>query len=84
MCKQDSASEQFTKKYTIKELVMMETKLSNFNTSFYIIYIQKLAFQIPPVKILGKKFCGESRQTMFNDFANHFKMLYSYMIVLRV
>ena len=34
MCKQDSASQYPTKIYTIKELVTMETKISNFHTSF--------------------------------------------------
>ena len=34
--KQDTASEQSTKIYTRKELVMMETTISNFHKSFYI------------------------------------------------
>ena len=33
-CKQDTASEQSTKVYTIKELVMMENIISNFHASF--------------------------------------------------
>ena len=35
-CKQNSISEQPTKIYTRKEIVMMETTISNFHTSFYI------------------------------------------------
>ena len=35
-CKQDCASEQTTKIYTRKYLVMMETTISNFHTSLYI------------------------------------------------
>ena len=35
-CQQDTASEKSTKIYTIKELVMMETTISNFHTSFFI------------------------------------------------
>ena len=43
-CRQDSASEKSTKIYTRKEIVMMETTISNFHKSFYIPAIQKLAF----------------------------------------
>ena len=35
-CKHGSASEQSTKIYTKKELVIMETTISNFHTSFYL------------------------------------------------
>ena len=44
---------------------MMETTIYNFNTSFYITEIQKLAFNIPHVQILGNNHCGGSRQTAF-------------------
>ena len=64
-CKQDSASEQYTKIYTGKELVMMETTISNFHTSFYIPETQDLEFHIPHVQILGKNHCGGSRRTTF-------------------
>ena len=50
--------------YTRKELVMTETTISNFNTSFYISDIQKLAFHIPHV-IMGTNHCGGSRLTAF-------------------
>ena len=44
MCKQESSPDKSTKIYTRKELVMMETIMSGFHTSFYIPAIQKLAF----------------------------------------
>ena len=43
----------------------METTISDFHTSFYIPAIQKLAFHLPHVRILGKNHCGELRQTAF-------------------
>ena len=39
---------------------MMEANISNFHTSFYIPAIQKLAFHIPHVQILGTNHCGDS------------------------
>ena len=56
----DTASGKSTKIYTRKELVMMETIISNFHTSFYIPAIQKLAFNIPHVQIQGTNNCGDS------------------------
>ena len=46
---------------------MMETTFSNFRTSFYITAIQKLAFQIPHVQIMGANPCGESFLTAFKS-----------------
>ena len=43
----------------------METTISNFHTSFYIPAIQKLAFHLPHVRILGTNQCGELRCTAF-------------------
>ena len=43
----------------------METIISIFRTSFYIPEIQKLAFHIPHVQILGMNHCGDSRWTEF-------------------
>ena len=54
--------------YTRKELVMMETKISDFLTSFYIPAIQKLAFHLPHVRILGKYYCGAMRRTAFKRY----------------
>ena len=64
-CQQDTDSGQSTKIYTKKELVMMETTISNFHTSVYIPEIQKLAFHIPQVQILGTNHCGGFRRTAF-------------------
>ena len=67
MCKQESSPDKSTKIYTRKELVMMETTISEFHTSFYIPAIQKLAFHIPHVQILGTNNCGEMRHTAFKQ-----------------
>ena len=42
---------------------MMETTISDFNTSFYISAIQILAFLLPHVHILGTNHSGEMRHT---------------------
>ena len=65
MCKQESSSDRYKKIYTRKELVMTETKISDFHTSFYIPAIQKLDFHLPHVRILGTNHCGEMRRTDF-------------------
>ena len=44
---------------------MMETTISDFHTSFYIQSIQKLAFHLPHVRILGTNHCGKMRRTAF-------------------
>ena len=61
MCKQEHSPDKSTKIYTRKELVMTETTISDFHTSFYIPSIQKLAFHLPHVRILGTNHCGETR-----------------------
>ena len=43
----------------------METTISDFHTSFYIPAIQKLAFHIPHMRILGKNHFGEMLRTAF-------------------
>ena len=63
MCKQEYLPDSSTKIYTRKELVMMETTISDFYTSFYIPAIQKLAFRLPYVRILGTNHCGEMQRT---------------------
>ena len=57
-CQQDTDSVQSTKIYSRKELVMIETKIYNFHTSFYIPDIPKSAFHIPHVQIMGTNHCG--------------------------
>ena len=44
---------------------MMETKISDFHTRCYIPSIQKLAFHLSHVQILGTNHCGEMRLTAF-------------------
>ena len=65
MCKQESSPDESTKINTRKELVMTETIISDFHTSFYILAIQKLAFNLPHVHILGTNHCGEMQRTDF-------------------
>ena len=65
MCKQESSPYTSTKIYTRKELVMMETTISDFHTSLYIPAIHKLAFHLPHVRILGTNKCGELQRTAF-------------------
>ena len=49
--------------YTRKYLVMVETTISYFYTSFYIPAIQKLVFHILHVQILGTNHFGDSCKT---------------------
>ena len=44
---------------------MMETTISDFHTIIYIPAIQKLAFQLPHVQILGTNHFGEMRRKAF-------------------
>ena len=44
---------------------MTETTISDPHTSFYIPAIQKLAFHLPHVRILGTNHCSEMRRTAF-------------------
>ena len=44
---------------------MMERTISGFYTSFYIPAIQRLAFHLPHVRILGTNHYGELRHTAF-------------------
>ena len=67
MCKQEYSSDNYKNIYTGKELVMMETTISDFHTSFYIPSIQKLSFHLPHVRILGTNHCGELRRTAFKQ-----------------
>ena len=53
------------KLYTRKELVMMETSITDFHTNFYIPLIQKLAFHLPHVQIIGTNNCGKTHCEAF-------------------
>ena len=65
MCKQESLPDKSTKIYTREELVMIQTKISYFCTSFYIPAIPKFAFHLPHVRILGTNHCGEMQRKAF-------------------
>ena len=65
MFKQEYLVDSSTKIYTRKEMVVTETTISDFHTSFYIPAIKKLAFQLPHVHILGTNHCDEIRRTAF-------------------
>ena len=78
MCKQESSPDKSTKICTRKELMMMETTISDFHNSLYIPAIQKLAFHLPHVRILGTNHCGEMRRTAFKR-----RELFQYVICLQ-
>ena len=65
MRKQESSPDKYTKIYNRKELVMTETTIYEFRTSFYIPDIQNLDFHLPHVRILGTNHRGELRRTAF-------------------
>ena len=44
---------------------MMDTKISDIHTIFYITAIQKLAFHLPHVRILSTNNCVEMRRIAF-------------------
>ena len=44
---------------------MMETTIFDFRTSLYIPSIQKMAFHLPHVRILGTNHCSAMRLTAF-------------------
>ena len=78
MCKQEPSSDKSTKIYTIKELVITETTISDFHTSFYIPDTQKLAFHLPHVRTLSKNHCGAIRHTTFKQ-----RELFQYVLCCR-
>ena len=61
---------------------MTKTKISNFHTSFFITEMQKLAFHIPHVKYWVQIIVVTYVELCLNS-ANHFKMCYVAMIMLR-
>ena len=63
MCKKEYPPDKYTKIYTRKEMVILETKISEYYTSFYIPSIQKLDFCLPHVRILGTNHCDEMQHT---------------------
>ena len=65
MYKQEYSSDKSTKIHIRKEIVMMETNIYGFRTSFYIPAIQTLASHLPHMRILDINHCGEMRRTAF-------------------
>ena len=65
MCKQESSPDKSKKIYTRKELVMIEKIISESHIRYYILAIQKLAFHLPHLRILGTNHCGKMRRTAF-------------------
>ena len=59
---QDPSSVPPVKLYNRKELIIMETYINDFHTSFYIQKIQNLEFHLPHVRILGNHHCGNTRR----------------------
>ena len=51
--------------HTKKELVMMETYIADFHTSFYIPSLRKLVFHLPRVRILGSNHFGNTLHEAF-------------------
>ena len=73
--------------YTRKELVMMESSIVEFHQDIYIPAIQKLAFHLPHVRIIGAHHCVNTRQEAlkrhsdFQDVLRHCD--YAELIVAR-
>ena len=65
MCFQYLATVKHAKLYTRKELFMMETYITDFNTSLYIPEIQKLVIHLPHVHIIETNHCGNTCQKSF-------------------
>ena len=53
------------KLYTIKYIFMMESSIVDFHQDLYIPAIQKLAFHLPHVHIIGTHHCGNMRREAF-------------------
>ena len=76
LCLQDPSTVPPLKLYTRKELVMMETSIADFHTSFYIPAIKKLALHLPYVRILGTNHCGNTFHEEFKRRRKNQDMLY--------
>ena len=66
LCLSDPDSVSPGKLYTRKNLLMTETYISDFHTSFFIQEIQKLAFHLPLLRIPGIYYCGKRCREAFN------------------
>ena len=54
--------------YTQKELVIVETYITELHEKFYIPATKKLAFNLPHVRILGTHHCGKDICEEFNHW----------------
>ena len=82
MCEQESLPDTSTKIYTRKELVMMETTISDFRTSFYIPAINNWPFIYHMCAYLVQITVVKCDAQPSND-VNCFKMFYVVVIMLR-
>ena len=65
MCSTVPRYDMTAKVYTGKEFELPETSVTEFNEKFYIAAIQKLAFNLPHVNILGNYHCRKECHDVF-------------------
>ena len=65
-----SSSDMTAKVHTQKELVLLETSITELREKFYISAIQKLAFHLPHVRILGTHQRGKKGRKAFKHRGN--------------
>ena len=82
MCKQESSLDKYTKIYTRKELVMMETKIYEFHTRYYIILPKTWPFTYPMCTYLVQITVVKC-DTQTSNHVNYFKMYYFVVIMMR-
>ena len=65
MCSTVNSSERTSKVYIQKEVVLLGTSITESHEMFYILAIQKLAFLLPHVRILGTHHCDKEHRDAF-------------------
>ena len=60
LCEASIDSIAIVKLYTRKDLIMMEKSFFDFHQYFYISAIQKLALNLPHVRMIGNIHCGNT------------------------
>ena len=75
MCSTDISSVTTDKVYTRKDLVLLETSISQFPEKYYTPETQKLAFHFPHVRILGTHHCGKERHKAFKFWSKEHDIL---------
>ena len=81
-CQQDTVSGKLTKIYTRKELVMMETTISNFRTSFIFQKFRSWRFTFHAYKYLVR-ITVVNLVELYLNAAHNFKICYVAVIMLR-